>query len=680
MKRCIICGSLGDDSSIYCPACGNMFPDDSVMDAVREETQGTGKAAAQEVWEAAAQQNDSVQELEAAGAEQHAASRVNRPEAVARANAPEAFAEKRPEAASQANASEAEIFTEKKPEMSRANASEAETFTEKKPEAMSRANVPEAETFTEKKPEAAPETRAFAEKKPEVMSRANMPKTEAFTEKRPKAMSRANASEAEAFAEKNPKTMSGANVPEAEAFTEKRPEAVSRANAPEAASQVRGPQQSAASGEAAPKRQASAAVQDPARRPRRGRSGPQIYGQGELPNDGQTTYAQGAIRRDISGGAQNPSVSRTSGIQRSTVAAQGQQTGAPGNGRPARQGAAGNGRPVNEQAQMAGRRGAEANGAVNQANGRPNRPMPGQQGGRQARPMQGNMQGQPNGRGGRAPMQGQQPGRPAQGYRPQGFAGVKIRETARGALKSPVFLLVALLHTVFLAGSVAAVIMSQLNYSQVVRLLAGFQLPAQLGSYMNTAVTLLTKLDSSAIILNLIFCIPDLLFCIGLWLVFCMARTEEEEMSGIGFTFMKIVVILNMIKSCLVMLILLVVAVALVISAWVSGMTGMLVASAVALVLIIAVTMAVIMYYFCYLATIRTCRTNAGTGERYGRVSSYVALIHIIGSLFSIIGILSGVVNMEIAGIVKSAGMLGWMLLFGVWIYMYRGRMSEFEE
>lgn len=674
------------------------------MDAVREETQGTGKAAAQEVWEAAAQQNDSVQELEAAGVEQHTASRVNRPEAVSRANAPETFAEKKPEAASQANASEAEVFTEKKPEaMSRANASEAGAFTEKKPEAMpranvseagaftekrpeamSRANVPEAEAFTEKRPEAAPETRAFAEKKPEVMSRANMPETEAFTEKRPKAMSKANASEAETFTEKNPKTMSRANVPETETFTDKRPEAASRANAPEAASQVRGPQQGAASGETAPKRQASAgakaAVPDQARRPRRGRSGPQIYGQGELPNDGQTTYAQGAIRRDISGGAQNPSASRTSGIQRSTVTAQGQQTGAPGNGRSARQGAAGNGRPVNEQAQMAGRRGAEANGAVNQANGRPNRPMPGQQGGRQARPMQGNMQGQPNGRGGRAPMQGQQPGRPAQGYRPQGFAGVKIRETARGALKSPVFLLVALLHTVFLAGSVAAVIMSQLNYSQVVRLLAGFQLPAQLGSYMNTAVTLLTKLDSSAIILNLIFCIPDLLFCIGLWLVFCMARTEEEEMSGIGFTFMKIVVILNMIKSCLVMLILLVVAVALVISAWVSGMTGMLVASAVALVLIIAVTMAVIMYYFCYLATIRTCRTNAGTGERYGRVSSYVALIHIIGSLFSIIGILSGVVNMEIAGIVKSAGMLGWMLLFGVWIYMYRGRMSEFEE
>jgi len=625
-----------------------MFPDDSVMDAVREETQGTGKAAAQEVWEAAAQQNDSVQELEAAGAEQHAASRVNRPEAVSRANAPEAFAEKRPEA-----------------------------FEEKK---MSRVSAPGADAFEEKKPEAAPETRAFAGKKPEVMSRANMPEAETFTEKRPKAMSRANASEAEAFTEKKPETVSQVNAPETRAFAEKRPEAASRANTPEAASQVRGPQQGAASGEAAPKRQASAAVPDQARRPRRGRSGPQIYGQGELPNDGQTTYAQGAIRRDISGGAQNPSASRTSGIQRSTVTAQGQQTGVPGNGRPARQGAAGNGRPVNEQAQMAGRRGAEANGAVNQANGRPNRPMPGQQGGRQARPVQGNMQGQPNGRGGRAPMQGQQPGRPAQGYRPQGFAGVKIRETARGALKSPVFLLVALLHTVFLAGSVAAVIMSQLNYSQVVRLLAGFQLPAQLGSYMNTAVTLLTKLDSSAIILNLIFCIPDLLFCIGLWLVFCMARTEEEEMSGIGFTFMKIVVILNMIKSCLVMLILLVVAVALVISAWVSGMTGMLVASAVALVLIIAVTMAVIMYYFCYLATIRTCRTNAGTGERYGRVSSYVALIHIIGSLFSIIGILSGVVNMEIAGIVKSAGMLGWMLLFGVWIYMYRGRMSEFEE
>ncbi len=531
MKRCIICGNLGDDSSIYCPACGNRFPDDSVMDAVGEETGNTTDAAAQEVQTEAAQQNDSVQELKAVEAGQDP-----------------------------------------------------------------------------KEPDAADGEKSVKRSQAEEQDRASK--------------------------------------------------------------------------ESAPRRQgAQPSTSDQAHRPRHGRGGPQIYGQSGLPADGGTTYAQGAIRRDISGGsAQNLSASRTVGIQRSTVAAQGQQAGVPGNGRPVRQHTAGNGHPANGQAQAAGRRGAEANSAVRQANGRTNRPMQGgiqeQQGGRQMRPTQGNMQGRPNGRGDRAPMQGPQPGRPVQGYRPQGFAGVKIRETARGALTSPIFLLLVLLHTVFLGGSVAAIFMGQLNYSQVARLLTGFELPAQLGSYMNSALTLLTKLDSSAVVINLIFCIPDLLFCVGLWLVYGMARTKDEEMAGAGFTFMKIVVILNMIRSCLAMLFLLVLVVALVISAWVSGMTDMLIASVVVLVLIIVVTMAVIMYYFCYLATIRTCRVNAVTGGRYGRVSPYVAVIHIIGSLLSVVGILSGIVNMEIAGIVKSVGMLGWMLLFGAWIFMYKSRME----
>lgn len=199
-------------------------------------------------------------------------------------------------------------------------------------------------------------------------------------------------------------------------------------------------------------------------------------------------------------------------------------------------------------------------------------------------------------------------GRPMQGMRPDaqsgGYQSRQLMDQAREMLQSPIFLVLAILHTVFLAGSVAAVFMNQLNYSQAVRLIKGMALPGQVSGYVQTLVSLLSKLDSGAIVANLVLHIPDLLFCIGLWLIFVMAMTAKDEMSGIGFGFLKATVLINMAISCVVMLAVLIVCVAVVIAAWVSKSISMMVISGVVLVLLIAVVMFVIMYYFCYLATL----------------------------------------------------------------------------
>lgn len=59
------------------------------------------------------------------------------------------------------------------------------------------------------------------------------------------------------------------------------------------------------------------------------------------------------------------------------------------------------------------------------------------------------------------------------------------------------------------------------------------------------------------------------------------------------------------------------------------------------------------MYYFSYLAMLRTFRTNTQKGESYGAASGYVAVVYILMGLFGIIGLLSGIVNGEISGIVR---------------------------
>lgn len=351
------------------------------------------------------------------------------------------------------------------------------------------------------------------------------------------------------------------------------------------------------------------------------KSGPQIYGQMAGQGAPDQMQPDGMLRRTMNGNDRPANHHPTAGVRRPI---------------------AGQGRPTNGQGQ----------------------PM-------QGRPMNG--QGQPM-------MQNRPMSAPQYDTPSMGFRNTKIREMSKKSFRSPIFLLVALLQTVYLAGSIAAIFMKQLNFSQVMRLITGISMPTQITGYMDQLLKLMAKLDTGAVLANLAIRIPDILMCVGLWMIVFAARSKKTEMPGVGFTFLKIVVIIGLIKSCVLMLAGLVISVALVVSAWVSGVQTMIVAAVVTLVIMIVLTMLVVMYYFSYLAMLRTFRTNTQKGESYGAASGYVAVVYILMGLFGIIGLLSGIVNGEISGIVGSAGRIGWMLLMAFWIFGYRSTLGEIED
>ena len=351
------------------------------------------------------------------------------------------------------------------------------------------------------------------------------------------------------------------------------------------------------------------------------KSGPQIYGQMVGQGAADQMQPDGMLRRTMNGNDRPANHHPTAGVRRPI---------------------AGQGRPMNGQGQ----------------------------------PMQGrlmNSQGQQM-------MQNRPMSAPQYDMPSMGFRNTKIREMSKKSFQSPIFLLVALLQTVYLAGSIAAIFMKQLNFSQVMRLITGISMPTQITGYMDQLLKLMAKLDTGAVLANLAIRIPDILMCLGLWMIVFAARSKKTEMPGVGFTFLKIVVIIGLIKSCVLMLAGLIISVALVVSAWVSGVQTMIVAAVVTLVIMIVLTMLVVMYYFSYLAMLRTFRTNTQKGESYGAASGYVAVVYILMGLFGIIGLLSGIVNGEISGIVGSAGRIGWMLLMAFWIFGYRSTLGEIED
>ena len=387
------------------------------------------------------------------------------------------------------------------------------------------------------------------------------------------------------------------------------------------------------------------------------KSGPQIYGQ--MAGQGATDQMQpdGMLRRTMNGNDRPANHHPTAGVRR-PIASQGR----PMNG----QGQPSQGRPMNGQGQPSQGRPMNGQGQLSQG-----RPMNGQGQPMQGRPM--NSQGQPM-------MQNRPMSAPQYDMPSMGFRNTKIQEMSKKSFQSPIFLLVALLQTVYLAGSIAAIFMKQLNFSQVMRLITGISMPTQITGYMDQLLKLMAKLDTGAVLANLAIRIPDVLMCLGLWMIVFAARSKKTEMPGVGFTFLKIVVIIGLIKSCVLMLAGLVISVALVVSAWVSGVQTMIVAAVVTLVIMIVLTMFVVMYYFSYLAMLRTFRTNTQKGESYGAASGYVAVVYILMGLFGIIGLLSGIVNGEISGIVGSAGRIGWMLLMAFWIFGYRSTLGEIED
>ena len=445
------------------------------------------------------------------------------------------------------------------------------------------------------------------------------------------------------------------------------------------------------------------------------RGEPHIYGQGDADRSGKQRMTSGAIRREMGrayegsrADAPARGAARPADVRKpAQMSGRAQRAGRPegrnaaeqarpedmagmqrrqseaGNGRRPMQAGTGNdGRAPQAMAGNAGRPMQAANGRRPvQTNGAEYvRGAAGSLNGGQGAPNRGPAAVRPvNVQGGPVNMQNRPAGAYVNAARPVNYAAQRLAMTARGVLKSPLLILVALLQTVYLAGAVMAVFLKQVDFSQAARLLSNVNFPAQMAGYMNSVLNVISRLGSGAIVANLIPRIPELLLCLGLWMTVIAARTKKEKMSGTGLGLWKAYVIIGMIGTCLALLGGLIISVAIVVSAWVAGTKSVIAVSVIVLILLIVVTMLVVMYYFSYLATLKTFRKNAN-GEVYGTASGYVAVIHIIAGLLGIISLLSGIVNAEIGTIISAAGEIGWMVLFGVWIFQYRTKLSGEEE
>ncbi|MCC8103360.1 MAG: hypothetical protein LIP11_14255 [Clostridiales bacterium] len=660
MKRCIVCGNIGDDDSVVCNVCGNPFIDMESEFEDGDEALEPDERIEEQLKEVLTkvQDDEPVAQPDLTG-EPILASDEIRPDEPGVTYLPDEVAEDKLFQSEKTNKSfedAAQMLEPEKDGMYETYAKRAETHAR-----QAEVYAKQAETYAEQAETCVKQVETIAER---VADGTVQSAAEAFA-KRVAEMPVSDdimtpaESAAEALArqemEESPETKTvepavGAARQEMKASGE--PETATSAEGSAEATAQR-EVESFAEGAPGASTEKEGNAQRPAR-PRRTKSGPQIYGQDSMEGFDGT---QGVIRRDVHGGHAGENLVYGSGTQSGPVqsrrqpeTAERQNTTAPVRARSAQRSA--DGRTAASQ----GTAGNAARTAEQQ----------------QKPPVQPYAQ---------TPQEDRSALQQTHYYSGKSSgAARRVMEASRSALTSPLLLVVALLQTVFLAGSVAAIFMRELSYGQIAKLLNLLELPSQLSGYVSMFQSAMAQLDNGALAINLVIRVPDLLLCLALWLICILARSSKEKMSGFGFALMQLVIILEMIAACLVLLVVLILSVTLVIAAWSGGTQNLLMIAAATLVGAIVVTMAVIMYFFCFISTIRIISANARKGELCGKASAYVAVVQMILALTGIINILSGIVNLEVTGIASGVGQLGWMLLFGVWIMKYRSTLREYNE
>lgn len=262
----------------------------------------------------------------------------------------------------------------------------------------------------------------------------------------------------------------------------------------------------------------------------------------------------------------------------------------------------------------------------------------------------------------------------------QGLFGRQLIEQSKRMFRSPVFIIMALLNTVFMVTMIASIFLQNMSFSQVITILANFDLPSELMSYANRILSLMSKLGSGMIVVDLVSHLPELLLCVGFWILIVTADKSDEPMSGLGFLCAKIYIVIKMAVMCIGLLICLVLSVVFAVSSWVSVSVSAKIFSSIFLAAMIVFTMVIVMYFFCLLHTVKVCRLNAVQGERFSAVSVYAAVLTILAALTSILGLLSAIVNYETAGIICFGCKIAWMVLISLWIILYKNKINEGSE
>lgn len=272
------------------------------------------------------------------------------------------------------------------------------------------------------------------------------------------------------------------------------------------------------------------------------------------------------------------------------------------------------------------------------------------------------------------------PSQPQDGYdygrvQPQGMGGsAQIMSKSRGMVKSPLFLLVLLFHTVMTVSSIINMVggnaIQSLNAVQAT--LEGVFGANVAISFLNGIIDMVEGISSGLIVIGgAVLNLPSAVICIGLWMAFLCTKKHEDYISTAGYTLTRVMILLEFIFTCLVLTAGLIISVAFVVAAGASSSTTSIIVGIILLVVLIIVSLFAILFYVQFLHCLKVVKLNVKAGADPGRIAVFVPVVGIIMGILTALSMIPMSPD-DILGLVSQGTTAAWLLFGSVWLLVYR--------
>ncbi len=201
------------------------------------------------------------------------------------------------------------------------------------------------------------------------------------------------------------------------------------------------------------------------------------------------------------------------------------------------------------------------------------------------------------------------------------------------------------------------------------------ELASQLVSMVVNVQGIVTQLGQTVELgIAVVVLVPNVLFCLGLWLMFFRTDTKRRQFPMGGYTLARIMMILKFIVACLVLAIGLVIAVYfVVVSAQGSSasVNSSLVQGIIVLIVMIILSVFVVMYYIQWMFCLKVVKVNSKTGADPGRMPGFLVFLSLLCVAACVLLMIPMAPN-DYIGLAARGAAAAYFLFSGLWVLIYK--------
>ncbi len=250
-----------------------------------------------------------------------------------------------------------------------------------------------------------------------------------------------------------------------------------------------------------------------------------------------------------------------------------------------------------------------------------------------------------------------------------------VIQLMRRMARSPYFLVPAIGFTCMVAFNLAAGLFnaSPAVLESYLAPLYAYSNDAQMASIADTLSVVLTASAGGALLGQ----IPAILVAVSIWMMYATAVNESgKPLQTAGLTIIRVLQIISLVLVCLTALLIVVIFGLVFVGLGQFDDAGAAMAVMAVVLVLIAVIFALdIVYYVKLVGLLNNLRQTIWTGTPQGKISSYVAVLSILGGVVSLGTFLTGNVFSGLAGVASAVSGIG----FGIFLFQYRDQLRALE-